>query len=68
MMTLRIYGLPNDFCLCNNHERVQAFKKFLDVIDVHHIHLMCTSLKGFLALLFAQHQQRGCKQPELSSA
>ncbi|MFS7912336.1 hypothetical protein Hanom_Chr02g00128781 [Helianthus anomalus] len=35
-------GLPSDFCLWNNHERVQAFKKFLDVIDVHHVTLPIT--------------------------
>ncbi|KAL4592803.1 hypothetical protein LXL04_005808 [Taraxacum kok-saghyz] len=52
----------------NNQEWVQAFEKFLDVIDVHHIHLYGTSLGGFLALLFAQHRPRRVKSLVLSNA
>ncbi|KAI3687466.1 hypothetical protein L1987_81163 [Smallanthus sonchifolius] len=51
----------------NNHEWVQAFEKFLDVIDVHRIHLYGTSLGGFLALLFAQHRPRRVKSLVLSN-
>ncbi|KAI3918270.1 hypothetical protein MKX01_041590 [Papaver californicum] len=42
----------------NHHEWIQAFEKFLDAIDVHHVHLYGTSLGGFLAQLFAQHRPR----------
>lgn len=52
----------------NSLEWVQAFEKFLDVIDVHHIHLYGTSLGGFLALLFAQHRPRRVKSLVLSNA
>ncbi|XP_076919016.1 uncharacterized protein LOC143579656 isoform X2 [Bidens hawaiensis] len=52
----------------NSHEWVQAFEKFLDVIDVHHIHLYGTSLGGFLALLYAQHRPRRVKSLVLSNA
>nr|XP_043636939.1 maspardin [Erigeron canadensis] len=52
----------------NSNEWVQAFEKFLDVIDVHHIHLYGTSLGGFLALLFAQHRPRRVKSLVLSNA
>ncbi|KAI3707077.1 hypothetical protein L6452_25283 [Arctium lappa] len=55
-------------CVWNNQEWVQAFEKFLDVIDVHHIHLYGTSLGGFLALLFAQHRPRRVKSLVLSNA
>ncbi|KAK1436165.1 hypothetical protein QVD17_01941 [Tagetes erecta] len=51
----------------NNQEWVQAFEKFLDVIDVHRIHLYGTSLGGFLALLFAQHRPRRVKSLILSN-
>ncbi|KAK9079731.1 hypothetical protein SSX86_001404 [Deinandra increscens subsp. villosa] len=51
----------------NNHEWVQAFEKFLDVINVHRIHLYGTSLGGFLALLFAQHRPRRVKSLVLSN-
>ncbi|KAK9048934.1 hypothetical protein SSX86_032099, partial [Deinandra increscens subsp. villosa] len=55
-------------CVWNSLEWVQAFEKFLDVIDVHHIHLYGTSLGGFLALLFAQHRPRRVKSLVLSNA
>ncbi|KAF5460805.1 hypothetical protein F2P56_020646 [Juglans regia] len=42
----------------NHHEWIQAFEKFLDAIDVHHMHLYGTSLGGFVAQLFAQHRPR----------
>ncbi|GER28003.1 alpha/beta-Hydrolases superfamily protein [Striga asiatica] len=51
----------------NNHEWIQAFEKFLDAIDVHHIHLYGTSLGGFLAQLFAQHRPRRVKSLVLSN-
>ncbi|KAJ9147773.1 hypothetical protein P3X46_029895 [Hevea brasiliensis] len=51
----------------NHHEWVQAFEKFLDVIDVHHIHLYGTSLGGFLAQLFAQHRPRRVRSLILSN-
>ncbi|KAI7733251.1 hypothetical protein M8C21_009718, partial [Ambrosia artemisiifolia] len=53
--------------VCNKHEWVQAFEKFLDVIDVHRIHLYGTSLGGFLALLFAQYRPRRVKSLVLSN-
>ncbi|PIN02810.1 putative hydrolase/acyltransferase (alpha/beta hydrolase superfamily) [Handroanthus impetiginosus] len=51
----------------NHHEWIQAFEKFLDAIDVHHIHLYGTSLGGFLAQLFAQHRPRRVKSLVLSN-
>lgn len=51
----------------NHHEWIQAFEKFLDVIDVHHIHLYGTSLGGFLAQLFAQHHPRRVRSLILSN-
>ncbi|XP_038679780.1 maspardin-like isoform X1 [Tripterygium wilfordii] len=51
----------------NHHEWVEAFEKFLDAIDVHHIHLYGTSLGGFLAQLFAQHRPRRVKSLILSN-
>ncbi|KAL3818176.1 hypothetical protein ACJIZ3_004081 [Penstemon smallii] len=51
----------------NNHEWIQAFEKFLDAIDVHHIHLYGTSLGGFLAQLFAQHRPRRVRSLVLSN-
>ncbi|CAK9173153.1 unnamed protein product [Ilex paraguariensis] len=51
----------------NHHEWVQAFEKFLDAIDVHHIHLYGTSLGGFLAQLFAQHRPRRVRSLILSN-
>lgn len=51
----------------NHHEWIQAFEKFLDTIDVHHIHLYGTALGGFLAQLFAQHRPRRVKSLLLSN-
>lgn len=51
----------------NHHEWIQAFENFLDVIDVHHIHLYGTSLGGFLAQLFAQHRPRRVRSLILSN-
>ncbi|KAL6008112.1 hypothetical protein ACLOJK_033618 [Asimina triloba] len=51
----------------NHVEWIQAFEKFLDTIDVHHVHLYGTSLGGFLAQLFAQHRPRRVKSLVLSN-
>ncbi|KAI3453577.1 hypothetical protein Pfo_010240 [Paulownia fortunei] len=51
----------------NHHDWIQAFEKFLDAIDVHHIHLYGTSLGGFLAQLFAQHRPRRVRSLVLSN-
>ncbi|XP_073133061.1 uncharacterized protein [Henckelia pumila] len=51
----------------NHHEWILAFEKFLDVINVHHIHLYGTSLGGFLAQLFAQHRPRRVRSLVLSN-
>ncbi|GAA0144517.1 hypothetical protein LIER_04942 [Lithospermum erythrorhizon] len=48
-------------------EWIQAFEKFLDVVDVHRVHLYGTSLGGFLAQLFAQHRPRRVKSLVLSN-
>ncbi|KAL4361605.1 hypothetical protein GQ457_04G037920 [Hibiscus cannabinus] len=54
-------------CVWNHQEWIQSFEKFLDAIDVHHIHLYGTSLGGFLAQLFAQHRPRRVKSLVLSN-
>ncbi|GLT78345.1 hypothetical protein SLA2020_498840 [Shorea laevis] len=51
----------------NHHEWIQSFEKFLDAINVHHIHLYGTSLGGFLAQLFAQHRPRRVQSLILSN-
>ncbi|CAO2820057.1 unnamed protein product [Amaranthus hypochondriacus] len=51
----------------NHQEWVHSFEKFLDIIDVHHIHIYGTSLGGFLAQLFAQHRPRRVKSLVLSN-
>ncbi|KAL3498704.1 hypothetical protein ACH5RR_041436 [Cinchona calisaya] len=51
----------------NHQEWIQAFEKFLDAIDVHHVHLYGTSLGGFLAQLFAQHRPRRVRSVVLSN-
>ncbi|KAI4315301.1 hypothetical protein L6164_028126 [Bauhinia variegata] len=52
----------------NHSEWIQAFEKFLDAIDVHHVHLYGTSLGGFLAQLFAQHRPRRVRSLVLSNS
>ncbi|GMP95993.1 hypothetical protein CsSME_00044833 [Camellia sinensis var. sinensis] len=52
----------------SHHEWIQAFEKFLDAIDIHHVHLYGTSLGGFLAQLFAQHRPRRVKSLVLSNS
>ncbi|XWS49048.1 hypothetical protein CRYUN_Cryun13aG0130000 [Craigia yunnanensis] len=54
-------------CVWSHQEWIQSFEKFLDAIDVHHIHLYGTSLGGFLAQLFAQHRPRRVKSLMLSN-
>lgn len=54
-------------CVWNHQEWIKAFEKFLDAIDVHHIHLYGTSLGGFLAQLFAQHRPRRVRSLVLSN-
>ncbi|KAE8727016.1 putative leucine rich repeat receptor kinase [Hibiscus syriacus] len=54
-------------CVWNHQEWIQNFEKFLDAIDVPHIHLYGTSLGGFLAQLFAQHRPRRVKSLILSN-
>ncbi|XP_038976534.1 maspardin isoform X4 [Phoenix dactylifera] len=51
----------------NHHEWIHAFEKFLDTINVHHVHLYGTSLGGFLAQIFAQHRPRRVKSLVLSN-
>lgn len=51
----------------NHHEWIYTFEKFLDAIDIHHIHIYGTSLGGFLAQLFAQHRPRRVKSLVLSN-
>lgn len=51
----------------NHLEWVHAFEKFLDTINVHHVHLYGTSLGGFLAQIFAQHRPRRVKSLVLSN-
>ncbi|KAH9606700.1 hypothetical protein KSS87_003645 [Heliosperma pusillum] len=51
----------------NHHEWIHSFEKFLDAINVHHIHLYGSSLGGFLAQLFAQHRPRRVKSLVLSN-
>ncbi|KAI5655635.1 hypothetical protein M9H77_32822 [Catharanthus roseus] len=51
----------------NHQEWIQAFEKFLDAIDVHHVHIYGTSLGGFLAQLFAQHRPRRVRSLVLSN-
>ncbi|XP_019446673.1 PREDICTED: maspardin [Lupinus angustifolius] len=52
----------------NHTEWIQAFEKFLDAIDVHHIHLYGTSLGGFLAQLFAHKRPRRVRSLVLSNS
>ncbi|XP_077235467.1 LOW QUALITY PROTEIN: alpha/beta-Hydrolases superfamily protein [Tasmannia lanceolata] len=52
----------------NHVEWIQSFEKFLDAIDVHHVHLYGTSLGGFLAQHFAQHRPRRVRSLVLSNS
>ncbi|XP_021320940.1 maspardin isoform X3 [Sorghum bicolor] len=40
----------------NHHEWIHSFEKFLDSMNIHHVHIYGTSLGGFLAQIFAQHR------------
>lgn len=51
----------------NHQEWIHAFEKFLDTINIHHVHLYGTSLGGFLAQIFAQHRPRRVKSLVLSN-
>lgn len=51
----------------NHHEWIHSFEKFLDTVNVHHVHLYGTSLGGFLAQIFAQHRPRRVKSLVLSN-
>ncbi|KAL0904131.1 hypothetical protein M5K25_026205 [Dendrobium thyrsiflorum] len=51
----------------NHLEWVHAFEKFLDTMNVHHVHLYGTSLGGFLAQIFAQYRPRRVKSLVLSN-
>lgn len=52
----------------NHVEWIQAFEKFLDAINVHHVHIYGTHLGGFLAQLFAQHRPRRVRSLVLSNS
>lgn len=52
----------------NHQEWIHSFEKFLDTVNVHHVHLYGTSLGGFLALIFAQHRPRRVKSLVLSNS
>ncbi|XP_020094331.1 maspardin isoform X3 [Ananas comosus] len=51
----------------NHQEWIHAFEKFLDSMNVHHVHIYGTSLGGFLAQIFAQHRPRRVKSLVLSN-
>ncbi|XP_031494635.1 uncharacterized protein LOC116260436 isoform X1 [Nymphaea colorata] len=55
-------------CVWSHQEWVHSFEKFLDAVDIHHVHLYGTSLGGFLAQLFAQHRPRRVRSLVLSNA
>ncbi|KAJ3684514.1 hypothetical protein LUZ61_013678 [Rhynchospora tenuis] len=52
----------------NHLEWIHAFEKFLDALNVHHVHIYGTSLGGFLAQIFAQHRPRRVKSLVLSNS
>ncbi|XP_072957717.1 uncharacterized protein [Typha angustifolia] len=52
----------------NHHEWIHAFEKFLDTMNIHHVHIYGTSLGGFLAQIFAQHRPRRVKSLVLSNS
>lgn len=51
----------------SHQEWVNSFEKFLDSMDIHHVHLYGTSLGGFLAQLFTQYCPRRVKSLVLSN-
>ncbi|CAL4941329.1 unnamed protein product [Urochloa decumbens] len=51
----------------NHHEWIHSFEKFLDSMNIHHVHIYGTSLGGFLAQIFAQHRPRRVKSLVLSN-
>jgi len=51
----------------SHQEWLYSFEKFLDSIDIHHVHLYGTELGGFLAQLFAQYRPRRVKSLVLSN-
>eukprot|EP00249_Psilotum_nudum_P016234 c25736_g1_i2 orf=226-1389(+) len=51
----------------SHQEWARSFEKFLDIIDIHHIHIYGTSLGGFLAQFFAQYRPRRVKSLVLSN-
>lgn len=53
--------------ISSHQEWLYSFEKFLDSIDIHHVHLYGTELGGFLAQLFAQYRPRRVKSLVLSN-
>lgn len=51
----------------NHHEWIHSFEKFLDSMNIHHVHIYGTSLGGFLAQIFAEHRPRRVKSLVLSN-
>jgi maspardin len=51
----------------NHQEWIHSFEKFLDSMNIHHVHIYGTSLGGFLAQIFAQHRPRRVKSLVLSN-
>uniref|UniRef100_A0A452YA06 Maspardin n=1 Tax=Aegilops tauschii subsp. strangulata TaxID=200361 RepID=A0A452YA06_AEGTS len=51
----------------NHHEWIHSFEKFLDSMNIHHVHICGTSLGGFLAQIFAQYRPRRVKSLVLSN-
>lgn len=51
----------------NHHEWIHSFEKFVDSMNIHHVHIYGTSLGGFLAQIFAQHRPRRVKSLVLSN-
>lgn len=51
----------------SHQEWVNSFERFLDSMDIYHVHLYGTSLGGFLAQLFTQYRPRRVKSLVLSN-
>lgn len=51
----------------NHHEWIHSFEKFLDSMNIHHVHICGTSLGGFLAQIFTQYRPRRVKSLVLSN-